>query len=137
MKQFTSKTQKIGEFGEKLALKFLISKGFSLIERNYTKKIGEIDLVVQKGGVIHFVEVKTLVYAVSHETKDVSRETYNIFDNFSHHKLRKLSKTVAWYLAERHVSRETLWVIDVVGVSIFENQRRAKVDVLWNVIGGV
>jgi putative endonuclease len=127
MKQFTSKTQIIGETGEKIALKFLKDKGFTILERNYTKKIGEIDIVAQRGETLHFVEVKSLI-------KYVPRETYNPFENLSHFKLRKITRTIQWYLIERHVSRETPWVIDAIAVIIDRNSRSAKVEVMWNII---
>jgi putative endonuclease len=61
-----TKTQKIktarrhtGDEGEDLALAFLAAQGFSLLERNWQCRSGEIDLVLQRENVIHFVEVKT------------------------------------------------------------------------------
>lgn len=127
MKQFTSQTQKIGEMGEEMATNFLIYKGFKIIERNYTKKIGEIDIVARKNETIHFIEVKTIV-------NYVSRETYNPFENLSPFKLKKISRTIALYLLERHVSRETPWIIDAIAIIIEQNSRSAKVRVLWNII---
>lgn len=151
MKRFTSEKQQIGQLGESLACKYLIKQGFSILDRNYTKKIGEIDIVCQKNSVIHFVEVKTIVKRnnqVSRVTNaekpnnldNVSRETYNKeeiynpFENITRYKLRKFSRTVEWYLVEKHVSRETSWVIDAVAVILDYETRRAKVEVLWNVI---
>ncbi len=143
MKRFTSETQRIGELGEHIACKYLIKQGFSIMERNYTKKIGEIDIVCRKEGVLHFVEVKTIVTRVTMINKaNVSRETskndemYNPFENITRHKLRKFSRTIEWYLVERHVSRETPWIIDAVAVVLNYNTRIASVNVLWNVIDG-
>ena len=48
MKNFTSKSQKIGKIGEDIAAKFLMKHGFSVLDRNYTKKWGEIDIIAQK-----------------------------------------------------------------------------------------
>ncbi len=59
MKIFTSKTQKIGEIGEKAAVKFLMKQGFSIVERNVSNKFGEIDIVAKKGKQYNFIEVKT------------------------------------------------------------------------------
>lgn len=142
MKQFTSPRQIIGEKGEKIALKFLIDKGFQIIERNYTKKIGEIDIIAQKGNVIHFIEVKTIVSRlpagalakVGGDNTFLNDQKYNPFENVTSFKLKKLSRTIEWYLAERHVSRETSWVIDAIAVIINEKERSAKIEVLWNVI---
>ena len=47
-----------GKRAEKQALFFLISKGFSLVARNYSSRYGEIDLIVQSRTHIVFVEVK-------------------------------------------------------------------------------
>ena len=58
--------QSIGKKGEELALYFLIEKGFEKLETNYRAgkgngagSNGEIDIIVKKENVIHFVEVKT------------------------------------------------------------------------------
>ena len=141
MKRFTSESQKIGGMGEDIACKYLIKQGFSIIDRNYTKKIGEIDIVCMKNSTIHFVEVKTIVTRVTELNKaDVSRETsridqkYNPFENITKHKLRKISRTIEWYLAEKHVSRETRWQIDAVAVILNYNTRIANVNILCNVI---
>lgn len=50
---------KRGNEGEQLAADFLIKKGFIVIERNYRYKHSEIDLIVQQGNWMIFVEVKT------------------------------------------------------------------------------
>lgn len=149
MKHFTSKTQQLGLVGENIAVGFLESKGFKIIERNYTKKIGEIDIIAVKNQKLHFIEVKTIRSNVSpvcrqagHETElkekgGVSRETYQVynpFQNVSSFKMRKMNRTIQWYLAEKHVSRETLIQIDVIAVIIDELKRSAKVEVLWDIV---
>ena len=59
-KIFTSKTQKTGEIGENIAVKFLVKHNFTILERNYTKKWGELDIVAEKQGKIYFIEVKSV-----------------------------------------------------------------------------
>ncbi len=49
----------IGRIGEDLALSFLQEKGFVLVQRNWGKKWGEIDIICMDQGVLVFVEVKT------------------------------------------------------------------------------
>ena len=49
-----------GNEGESRAVDFLKSKGFLIIERNWRTKGGEVDIIVQKGEYLVFVEVKTL-----------------------------------------------------------------------------
>lgn len=107
-----------------MALSYLVSKGFTIVERNYTKKVGEIDIVAQKDYCLHFVEVKTVVKYGDH---------YNPFENVTPFKLRKLAKTILWYLAERRVSRDTKWFIDAISIEINREARSAKLNVLWNI----
>ena len=47
-----------GTRGETLALRYLMGKGYALIERNYRTRYGEIDLVVRRDRTLAFVEVK-------------------------------------------------------------------------------
>ena len=47
-----------GKLGEKMALKYIISKGGKIIERNYRTKMGEVDLIAKLNGELVFVEVK-------------------------------------------------------------------------------
>ena len=47
-----------GRIGEDRASAFLIDRGFKIIERNYTSKRGEVDIIAMKEGTLHFVEVK-------------------------------------------------------------------------------
>ena len=36
-----------GKLGEKIALKYIVSKGGKIIEKNYRTKRGEVDLIVK------------------------------------------------------------------------------------------
>lgn len=51
--------RKIGEKGEGIAADFLLEKGYQIVERNYTSRYGEIDLVAWDSDCVVFVEVKT------------------------------------------------------------------------------
>ena len=49
----------IGYYGERVAAKALLKRGYRLLEHNYTIRGGELDLILEKGDEIVFVEVKT------------------------------------------------------------------------------
>jgi putative endonuclease len=50
----------LGRWGEKRCQRFLRRKGFTTITRNFTCKLGEIDLIAtDRNGAIVFVEVRT------------------------------------------------------------------------------
>lgn len=47
-----------GQSAERLAERFLRNKGFRLIASNFLTRYGEIDLIMDDGGTLVFVEVK-------------------------------------------------------------------------------
>jgi putative endonuclease len=49
----------LGAFGERVAAAHLESKGYRILERNYRRREGEIDIVAVAGGCLVFVEVRT------------------------------------------------------------------------------
>lgn len=48
----------IGNTREEEALRFLLKKGYTILERNFHGRWGEIDIIAQDGAYIVFVEVK-------------------------------------------------------------------------------
>ena len=128
MKQFTSKTQKTGELGENICTAYLKKAGFKMIERNYTKNFGEIDIIAKKNTRFHFIEVKSIKADI------VTRETYNPVENFTKEKHRKFYKTVMAYLAENHVSRETKWQIDLYCIYIDTITNNHKLSKIKNIV---
>jgi len=139
MKKFTSKTQKIGQISEKLAYKKLVGLGFKILERNYTKQGGEIDIVAKKGKKIHFIEVKSVSCEISTQNIDgnvthVTNNTYRPEENLSFHKFLKIARTIDLYLLERNVSDETPWQIDLACVYVDLDKRQGRVEILENII---
>ena len=139
-KVFTSEKQKIGEFGESIAVKYLIKQGFSILDRNYTKKWGEIDIVAEKNKILYFIEVKSVALAeakalasrrenVSHETND----DYRAEDNMHPWKLKRLSRTIQTYLIHKRIGN-TPWQFDLLLVYIDLKERKARVRVMENII---
>ena len=135
-KVFTSDTQKTGEVGENIAAKFLVKHGYSIMDRNYTKKWGEIDIVTKKGAMIHFIEVKSVSATglPNQDTNTVPHETdnYRPEDNMHPWKLKRLSRAIQTYLLEKDIELE--WQLDLVTVKIDQQNRRARVEIIENVI---
>lgn len=48
-----------GNLGEKIACKFLIQKGFKVLDTNYRIKSGEVDIIAKFEDELVFVEVKS------------------------------------------------------------------------------
>ena len=60
----------LGIIGEEVALSFLSGLGYQLLEKNYRSRFGEIDLIMQDGRVLVFIEVKarrSTLYGVPQE----------------------------------------------------------------------
>jgi Holliday junction resolvase-like predicted endonuclease len=148
--------RRFGDLGELLAARFLMKHGFSIIEKNYWKPWGEIDIVAERleavparetlenGSkskmflvkprykevlrVLHFIEVK----AVSCVTGEggVSRENIRPEENMHYHKIRRFSRAVQTYMDERRVSCETPFQVDLVTVRIDYKKRMGRVEML-------
>jgi putative endonuclease len=73
--------------GEEIATNFLAKKGYQIIERNFRKGYGEIDIIATFQNVLVFVEVKT--------------RTTNLYggaiEAISYAKLKKLTRTCQYY----------------------------------------
>ena len=132
-KVFTSEKQKIGEIGENVACKFLIKHGFLILDRNYTKKWGEIDIVARKTGKLYFIEVK----AVSRDFSFVSQRTldeYKPEDNMHPWKLKRLSRTIQTYLISKKIPEEIEWQIDLLVIFLDLKDKKAKIKVVNDII---
>ncbi|MDR3519798.1 MAG: YraN family protein [Candidatus Pacebacteria bacterium] len=132
-KVFTSEKQKIGELGESVAVKFLMKHNFSILERNYTKKWGEIDVITEKDSKLYFIEVKSVAREtldnVLHETSDYRPE-----DNMHPWKLKRLSRTIQTYLLSNKVPEEKEWQLDLLVVFLDMKNRKAKIKTISDVI---
>ncbi len=124
----------IGFIGEDLAAIWLKNHGFSILERNYRKKWGEIDIVARgTDKIVHFIEVKS----VSHETKEdlessVLRGTYRPEDNVHKNKQDRLKRAIQTWISDN--SYEGDIVIDILTVRVVPREKYARVSLIENVI---
>jgi len=130
MKNFTSDSQKIGKLGEDIACKFLMKHGYSILERNYTKKWGEIDIIAERNSMYFFIEVKSKSVA---NLSSVSGETGRPEENMHPWKLKRLSRTIQTYLIHKRIGN-TPWRFDLFIVYMDLENRKARVKVVENII---
>jgi len=130
--------QKVGEIGENVACRFLMKHGFEIVERNYWKKWGEIDIIAksfdkaQDREIVRFIEVKT----VSCKTLvDVTRgtDTYRPEDNIHPWKLKRLSRTIQTYLLEKG-NDDIEWQFDVMAIYLDMSNKKARVNFLEDIV---
>ena len=123
------KTQKqiVGEQGEEIAVKHLVKLSYNILDRNYRKKWGELDIVAEKDKIIHFFEVKSesvASFGVLHMKHFANPE-----ENVHFWKRQRLARAIQTWLMEKHVSQETIWQVDVMAVFLDFNKKVAKVRI--------
>jgi putative endonuclease len=113
--------QDLGQQGEQMTESYLTKKGYEVLERNYRKKTGEIDLIAlsPKRDELIFIEVKTRktsTYGTPEEAVD-------------YRKLKKIEKTALLWLNE-NPTYNFPWRIDVLALEI---GKEVKITHLENV----
>lgn len=96
----------IGNSYEQIAYKYLESIGYTIIERNFKSRSGEIDIVAKKDGYIRFIEVKyrsSSKYGFPGEAVDYKKQ-------------RLISRATSYYLYKHKYSEDTLVCFDVVAI---------------------
>lgn len=100
-----------GDIGENIALKYLLSKGASIIEHNYRTKIGEIDIIANMNNELVFIEVKSR----SNVRFGYPAEAVN------YKKIQKIVKVAKYYILKNNLYNLSIR-FDVVEVYFNENR---------------
>ncbi len=104
--------RQIGEKGEQLALAFLSSQGYVLLEKNFRCRLGEIDLIMQDGETVVFVEVKSR----SGRSWGMPQEAV------CPRKRAKIRRVAQYYLLLKKITEASVR-FDVVAVDFFQWER--------------
>ena len=100
----------IGKIGEDLATKYLENLGYSIIERNFVAKQGEIDIIAKDKKEIVFIEVKTRTNNLYGEPVDAVNDP----------KEKHLVNSSNYYFYSRHLENEFVR-LDVIEVYLKDN----------------
>lgn len=102
----TPGSRKSGIYWEKAAESFLRKQGLTLLQRNFSSRFGEIDLIMEDKQTLVFVEVK------------YRRNDYHGSgaDAVTFHKQGRISRTAAWYLAKNPHRAECVCRFDVISI---------------------
>ena len=129
-----AKHNEIGVIGERVAAKYLENKGFNIIDRNYRKKWGEIDIVAKKDNKVYFVEVKTVSRnSVDGKFPEYAND-YRPEDNMHPWKIKRLSRAIQTYVLEKFKDHEQNWQFDLICVFLDPYKKIAKVKYIENII---
>src|ERR1700733_2652193 len=130
--------QKLSRIGEDCACQYLKKNGYTILDRNYLRKWGELDIVAQKTKKIHFVEVKSVSREISPAGGgNVIRETndsYRAEDNMHPWKLQRLGRAVQLYLLEKDISDDVEWQFDVITVYVDMHKRLSRVQLIPDIV---
>jgi len=119
-----------GKIGEDIACKFIENKGFKIIERNYLKKWGEIDIVAKKLNLIHFFEVKSITYNLS----DNILNGHKPEDNVHGLKIKRIRRMIETYFEEEGRGVDSEFYFHILCVFMDTKTRKAQVKWIKNVI---
>lgn len=154
MEKFSPR-RRVGNLGEDLTEMFLVKHGHKIIERNYLKKWGELDIVSVKDKVLRFIEVKTRVSRENPSldvSRDVSRTRFTLInaqdsvsresendeylpeENVHYWKQKRMLRAIQTYLLERNIDEDQEWQIDVMAVSIDFLENKAIIKHIENVV---
>ena len=104
----------LGKKGEQLAVDFLLSNGYTIIERNYRFEKAEVDIIAQKEDVLAIVEVKT------RSTADFG----NPQDFVKPKQIKNLIKAVDEYVTENQLDVEVRFDI----IAIVKNGKTYEIE---------
>ncbi|MGN0161217.1 MAG: YraN family protein [Lachnospiraceae bacterium] len=97
--------RQIGSAMESIAANYLEKQGYTILERNYRCKLGEIDLIGMDGSYYVFIEVKfrkDASFGEPFEAVDVKKQ-------------KRIRKACSWYLMEKRLVDVPVR-FDVVGI---------------------
>lgn len=122
---------KTGKIGEQIVVNDLKRKKYRIIGRNYRKKWGEIDIIAEKSGITHFIEVKSTLYSFS-ESKN---RNYRPEEKIDDRKIKRLSRAVQTYALESGSPlKRGSWCCDVCVVFIDNAGKEASIKYIKNIL---
>ncbi len=118
------KRRETGILGEKLARRFVESRGYRVIETNYRCPQGEIDIVATLHEVLVFIEVRTkksLSFGSPEESITPAKREHlrAAAENYRHEKNR----------------RNSPWRIDVVALELDPRGKARRIELIESAIG--
>ena len=115
--------QRIGQQGEDEAVHYLKKQGYKIVERNFKKPQGDIDIIALDGDTLVFIEVKTRY-----------SKAYGLpVEAVTPWKVRALVKNAQLYKM-LHPSYPESLRIDVVAVD-YTNGTKPKIELIKNITG--
>lgn len=144
----TTEKQNTGALGEDIAVKYLESHEYKILDRNYRKPWGEIDIVAQSR------RSSDLTLEVGSPTSDIISERRSrrnnelVFvevkaqnigfewrpeENITRHKKHQLSRIITTYLKDHKIPESQDWRIDVLAIRLDFKTKNAHIEHIQNI----
>ena len=120
----TLKKKELGAKGEEIAVRYLQSREYKILERNYRIRFGEIDIIAEQGENLVFIEVKTRA----------DKYFGSPFESVTVRKQKQLSKVALEYMSKQDWHNRPAR-FDVVGIELQEGEntfQNAAIELLQN-----
>lgn len=109
----TLNSRQTGMQWEQTAEAFLCDQGLKIIERNFSSRFGEIDLIMEHDETVVFVEVR---YRKSGQHGSGA-------ESVTTHKQARISRTAGWYLATNPHRAEQFCRFDVISIDSIKHHK--------------
>lgn len=125
--------QNTGKLGEDIAVKYLENHGYRILERNYRKPWGEIDVIAldsikdslfKKKQELVFFEIKTQKNTLEWRPEE----------NITFHKKHQLSRIINTFIKDHNSYAIYDWRIDVLAIRLNFETKKAQVEHIKNIV---
>lgn len=103
-------SRKTGDWGEKMAVKYLEEKGMVVLHTNWRSSYNELDIIGLDGPILVFTEVKVRKMGGAGDVIDaIDKKQFN-----------RLAKAASAYMHEHNFNGEIRF--DLIGITYFDNK---------------
>ncbi|WP_298762624.1 YraN family protein [uncultured Polaribacter sp.] len=109
-----AKHNDLGKEGEKIAVNYLVKKGYKILETNYRYLKAEVDIIAQKEAVLVAVEVKTRSSNYFEDPQDAVKQK----------KIKLLVSAIDYYVTQRDLDVEVRFDI----IAILHQKNKVNIE---------
>lgn len=109
-----AKHNDLGKEGEKIAVNYLVKKGYKILETNYRYLKAEVDIIAQKEAILVAVEVKTRSSNYFEDPQDAVKQK----------KIKLLVSAIDYYVTQRDLDVEVRFDI----IAILHQKNKVNIE---------
>ncbi len=114
---------RLGEWGEKEAVKYLKKLGFTIVKTNYSCRLGEVDIIVFHNNTFRFIEVKTR-----------QNDSYGSpIDSITPKKIKHIIRVAKYYLLENGINEHHV-DITLDAIEVYAENGQTKFNYIEDIL---